>query len=291
MKKWWWIGVLVLVVFIGDRLAGWGLGQLVMSSEFRYSRMYRGEAGADLLLIGNSRGLVFYQPYLEEKLPYSTFNMSYNGMPADLMDVLLKDYLDLYPKPKLVLIDVTLCDRFNDELINGFSTYAGQSDRLKRLIRSKNTTTANALEVSWLYRYNSEVFQRAMFYLNKSDEDWLLDRTITEEIKRKLSPDYEFIIKYPEEMPVQLGQTVAFLRKQDIPFQLIVNPYYPPFLNHVTNLDIFIRDIEQSCQAEVLNLAKAIPEEDYFGDFQHLNKKGSEAYLEKLIDTGVIAIQ
>ncbi len=291
MKKWWWIGILVFVIFIGDRLAGWGLGQLVMSSEFRYSRMYRGEAGADLLLIGNSRGLIFYQPYLEKQLPYSTFNMSYNGLPADLMDVLLKDYLDLYSKPKLVLIDVTLCDRFNDELINGFATYAGQSDRLKTLIRTKNSVAANALEISWLYRYNSEVFQRALFYLNKSDEDWLLDRTITEEIKRKLSPDYEFIIKYPEEMPAQLGETIAFLRKQNIPFQLIVNPYYPPFLNHVTNLDIFIRDIEQSCQAEVLNLAKAISEEDYFGDFQHLNKKGSKVYLEKLIETGVIAIQ
>ena len=288
MKKWYWLIAIVVILFVGDRIMGKLLENIVLSSQFRYSRMYRGDAAADILLVGNSRGLIFYQPFLEEQLGVKTFNLSYNGLPADLTDVLVKDYLDLHPKPKLVLIDVSLCDRINKELINGFATYASQSKRIKELIRNQDAKVAGGLEASWLYRYNSEVFQRALFYKNKSDEDWLLDRKITEEIKAKLSPDYEFIIKYPEEMPKQLGETVAYLRKQNINVQLVLNPYYPPFVDHITNLDEFIKEIEAATQMKVANYATAVPKEAYFGDFQHLNKVGSKVYLEQLIKDGLL---
>ncbi|MCH2083750.1 MAG: hypothetical protein MK226_15250 [Saprospiraceae bacterium] len=288
MKKWYWLIATVVILFVGDRMMGKLLENIVLSSQFRYSRMYRGDAAADILLVGNSRGLIFYQPFLEEQLGVKTFNLSYNGLPADLTDVLVKDYLDLYPKPKLVLIDVSLCDRINKELINGFATYASQSKRIKELIRNQDAKVAGGLEASWLYRYNSEVFQRALFYKNKSDEDWLLDRKITEEIKAKLTPDYEFIIKYPEEMPKQLGETVAYLRKQNINVQLVLNPYYPPFVDHITNLDEFIKEIEAATQMKVANYATAVQKEAYFGDFQHLNKVGSKVYLEQLIKDGLL---
>ena len=100
-----------------------------------------------------------------------------------------------------------------------------------------------------------------------------------------------FIIKYPEEMPKQLGQTVDYLRKQGIPVKLLLNPYYSPFVDHVTNLDQFIQDIEKATQMEVLNYSRAIKEEEYFGDLQHLNVKGSEVYLEQLISDGVIDLK
>ena len=288
MRKWLWIPALILLLFLGDRLAGGLLNSLVLNSEFRYSRMYRGEAAADILLLGNSRGLVFYQPYIEEKTGKKTFNLSYNGMPADLADVLLKDYLTQYGKPKLVLIDVTLCDRINQELVNGFATYAGQSDRLKSLIRQQDQRVANGLEISHLFRYNSEVFQRALYYRNRTDEDWLVDRVITNELKKKLTPDYDFIIRYPEEMPIQLGKTIRYLKEEGINAQLLVNPYYPPFVEHITNLDTFIQAIEIATESPILNYATAIQEEIYFGDFQHLNVEGCKAYIDLLLKEEVL---
>ncbi|MBK8194740.1 MAG: hypothetical protein IPK76_16540 [Lewinellaceae bacterium] len=100
MKHLLWFSGFLMLLLAGDRLGGVLLQRQADASLFRYSRLYRGEAGADLLFVGNSRGLTFYQPFIEEKTGLRTFNMSYNGLPADLARVLVQDYLDRYPAPK-----------------------------------------------------------------------------------------------------------------------------------------------------------------------------------------------
>ena len=67
MKNIIWIIATIALAFLGDRTAGWVLGKITTESNFRYSRLYGGEAECDVLLVGNSRGLIFYQPYVEEK--------------------------------------------------------------------------------------------------------------------------------------------------------------------------------------------------------------------------------
>ena len=67
MKKWLWIPITLIVVFVGDRLLGGMLASITEGSEFRYSRLYSGRAEADIVLLGNSRGLSFYQPFLEQR--------------------------------------------------------------------------------------------------------------------------------------------------------------------------------------------------------------------------------
>ena len=73
MKKTGWYVAFLIVLLAGDRTAGYLLQQQVAQSQFRYSRMYHGTAGADILLLGNSRGLTFYQPYIEEKTGLKIF--------------------------------------------------------------------------------------------------------------------------------------------------------------------------------------------------------------------------
>ncbi|MBK8428879.1 MAG: hypothetical protein IPL27_24315 [Lewinellaceae bacterium] len=137
LKRTGWYIAFLIVLLAGDRTAGYLLQQQVAQSQFRYSRMYHGTAGADILLLGNSRGLTFYQPYIEEKTGLKTFNLSYNGLPMDVAKVLVQDYLERYPAPKRMLIDITGCDRTNDELMAGFLAYSGQSFRLDTLIHNK----------------------------------------------------------------------------------------------------------------------------------------------------------
>ena len=67
MKHLLWFSGFLTLLLAGDRLGGLLLQRQVDASLFRYSRLYRGEAGADLLFVGNSRGLTFYQPFIEEK--------------------------------------------------------------------------------------------------------------------------------------------------------------------------------------------------------------------------------
>jgi hypothetical protein len=296
VKRSLWIFALIILTFIGDRLGGWVLKQWVEDSQFRYSRLYTGRAESDILLVGNSRGLIFFQPYIETLTGEETFNLSYNGMSVDLMHQLIQDYYDRYPSPRLMLIDVTMVDRINDQLTVGFNTYGQYSERLNDFIIDRGGNMGYAAEVSHLFRYNSEIFQRALFYSNKSDKDWLLDRVINQSMidaatdlepyQISLRPDTtsQAMRSY---LPMHLKGMIDFAQQNGTKVVLLVNPYYPAFEKSIENLDSFISDIERLTGLEVLDYSAAITDEKAFGDYQHLNQYGAKLYLDLLHNDGI----
>ena len=294
MKKILWIIALLVVTFAGDRLGGWILKKQVDKSQFRYSRLYTDRAQCDVLLVGNSRGLIFYEPHIEKITDKKTLNLSYNGISIDLMNVLVQDYFEKYPAPEQMIIDVSMCDRINDQLTTGFNTYSPYSKNLENLILKRGGNMAYGAQVSHLFRYNSEIFQRALFYLNKTDKDWLLDRVINknmiaaaadlEDYKIDLEPD-RLNRNY---LPLKLKEMVTTAQSKGTEVQLVINPYYPPFAEKITNLKHFISKIESFTKLKVQDYSTVIQEEKAFGDYQHLNKYGAELYLNKLKQDGVL---
>jgi hypothetical protein len=123
-KHFTWIISCLLLAFLADRAMGLYLNKITNESQFRYSRLYHSAENADILFVGNSRGLSFYQPEVERITQQSTINLSYNGLPADLAKVLVMDYLDRHTPPKLMVIDATICDRYNENLKANFKFYA-----------------------------------------------------------------------------------------------------------------------------------------------------------------------
>ncbi len=281
-----WAVLFVFVVFIGDRAGGWLCQQIVKGSGFRYSRMYTDKAKCDILLLGNSRGLGFYQPTIEEITGKKTFNLSYNGMTMDLGKVLVEDYLERYPAPERLVIDVTMCDRSSPEILASFVPYIADSDRLKGLIRDTSYNVAAATSVSHLYRYNSEIFQRALYYSNgKSDNEWLLDRAMsTSTLKHTENQKYRIDARFIKE----LKATIEYAESKGTEVELVMTPYYPPFAKVVRGLDIFHEDIERGTGRRVRDYSYAIEDPSCFGDFQHLNKKGSKLYMQQLKADGVL---
>ena len=287
MKKLYWIFALIALFFIGDRIGGFILHQLTAKSQFRYSRMYQGQAASDILLIGNSRGLTFYQPYIESITGKKTFNLSYNGMPINLAKVLVQDYLERYKKPELAIIDITMCDRLNKSLIAGFNMYSPYSSALKKMIIDSIPTTGYGGILSHLYRYNSEIFQRSMFYLNKTDEDWLLDRVINEHMIQEVSKQEPKIDVMPFELS-ELKTTIEHLHAAGVKVQLVISPYYPPYVDRLTNLPVMKSKIEKATGMKVHDYSKEITITKAFGDYQHLNKYGSKMYLDQLKKDGLL---
>lgn len=275
------------LVVAGDRLAGYILQQQVATSAFRYSRMYRGDAGADILLLGNSRGLTFFQPYIEEKTGLKTFNLSYNGLPMDVAKVLVQDYLEQYPAPKRLIIDITSCDRVNDELMAGFLTYSGQSLRLDTLIRRKLPKVWWGGQVSTLFRYNNEIFQRALSHRNRTDADWLLDRVISPKLASTVNQQ-----SYPLEIhPYLLEQLRGICeaaRARGVDVRLVVSPYFPGFAEKVANLDALKSAATQITGLPVTDYSRTLSDPTDFGDFMHPNKKGSLAYIDLMKKDGVL---
>lgn len=287
MRKALWIPACLLFFFIGDRIGGFVLSKIAAKSEFRYARLYQGEAEADILLLGNSRGLIFYQPHIEQITGKSTLNLSYNSMPIDLGRALVEDYLEQYKAPELLLIDVTMCDRINNQLITGFSTFSAYSDRLNNLIKEKSSKSFYAGKVSNLYRYNSEVFQRTMYYLSKSDEDWLNDRLISPTMVENVKNDTAVELTINDYLLDELNQLIQAAENKGVKVELVVNPYFPPYVKKMKTYFNFIGKIEAKTKRKVKDYSRALTETNGFADYQHLNKAGSIQYLDLLLKDGV----
>lgn len=288
LKNLTWVLSFVVLCFIGDRVFDLFISKAVKNSQFRYSRLYRGNTNADILLVGNSRGLIFYQPYIEKITGKSTFNISYNGMPIDLAEVLIADYLERNSAPDKLILDVTMCFKDNVELSAGFAAYQSFSPRLEAFIESKAYKTAYANKLFHLTQYNSEVFQRALFYRNKSDKDWLLDRVITQKLIADSAKIVPITFKIRPKLFNSLKAIVALCKAKNIEPVFVVNPYFPPFAKRITNLKPTMEKIEQMTGVKVHDYSLAVPEFEGCGDYQHLNKKGSKKYLDILKKDGLL---
>lgn len=278
MRNSFWYLLILLLFVAGDRLGGYILQQSVAHSQFRFTRLYAGEAGADILLLGNSRGLTFYQPYIEEITGKTTCNLSYNGLPMDAAHALVEDYLDRY-SPKKLVIDITMCDRENDALLAGFLPYTDRSKRLNELIYNKISKVWWGGKASALFQLNNEIFQRALYYRHRSDKDWLLDRVISSEQAGK-APENFYDMAVNPYLVEQLRQTVAAARAKGVDVALVIGPYLPGF--QVKHLDDLKYAVESATGLTVHDYRASLGDISDFGDFMHPNKKGSAVYMDLL---------
>ena len=280
-----WFISFLLLLFAGDRLAGHFLQKQVDQSQFRYSRLYGGAAAADILLVGNSRGLNFYQPYMEEATGKKTFNLSYNGLPMDLAKVLVQDYLDHYPAPRKMVVDITNCDRVNDDLLAGFLTYSDRSNRLDTLIHNKLPKAWWAGQISRLFCFNNEIFQRALYHRKQTDENWLRDHVISEKLATEAGNEPYNLEIHPY-LIQQLKEAVAAAQAKGVRVELVIGPYFPGFV--VNNLDALKVAAEQATGLPVHDYRAALTDPTCFSDFRHLNVKGAKAFIDLMIREAVL---
>ena len=295
-KHFLWIFAFLLVALLGDRLVGYIFARTTQNSLFRYSRLYSNKPdSAEILFVGNSRGLTFYQPEAERITGMKTMNLSYNGMPADLAKNLVFDYLERNPAPKLMIIDATICDRENDALKSSFNMYTPYSHRLDTLIRGiqvpdkwSGRKIVLGGSLSHLYRYNTELFQRVLYHRNKTDNDWLIDRVISDGAVNDTSFLSYQVRMFPN-MVAHLKEMIDTAQAHGVKVQLVINPYYPPFAETVR--DSFLTPlknyVENVTGLPVYDFSKALTQRDELGDYQHANKKGSIHYMNILLENGI----
>lgn len=279
MKHLAWYTAFLLLLLLGDRTAGYFLQKQTDGSQFRYSRLYRGDAGANILLLGNSRGLSFFQPHIEQITGKTTFNLSYNGLPMDVAKCLVLDYLDRHNAPEVLLLDITMCDRENEELLAGFLCYSKHAPQLDTLIQRKMPKAWWAGQLSALFRFNNEVFQRALYYRNQSDKDWLLDRNLSPAMAAAVA-EHSYPLDIHPYLIGQLRETVELARARGLRVELVIGPYFPGF--EVRNLDVLKSTVESATGLSVRDYRSALSDPAEFGDFMHPNKRGCLRYVEML---------
>ncbi|HNG89767.1 MAG TPA: hypothetical protein PK858_06170, partial [Saprospiraceae bacterium] len=177
--------------------------------------------------------------------------------------------------------------RTNDELLAGFTAYSGQSQRLDTLIHSKLPKVWWGTKLSALFRYNSEIFQRALSYQSRSDEDWLLDRVISPNLVARVERDSYWIAQTPY-LVQQVKEMAASAQAKGVPVRLVIGPYFPGFHDNVGNLDNLKTSVEQATGLRVYDYRQALADPTDFGDFMHPNKKGSAEYIDIMRRDGVL---
>ncbi len=282
----------LVIAFAGDRLLAMGLGALQAQSGFRFSKVYaEGGPPADVLVLGDSRGVNgFYAPALAKATGARVLNLSYNGMGPRLAEAILRDYLDRHPAPKLVLLDPT-CVLARPGLVSELSNYAGRSERLQALIEAEDPTRAAAGRVSHLYRFNTEVFLRALFYLRKSDQTWINDYRIGEaqlQALREAEPKTELPDLDPADLEA-LGRIVTAARAAGADVRLVIVPYLPLYRRLLTWWPTFVDQLDAATpDAPVLDLSVAFDDVALFADGLHLNRRGAAPMVDALRAAGAL---
>jgi hypothetical protein len=279
-----WLAVLAIVTLAGDRLGAFVCSRVLIASQFRFSRVYRGGTKADILVIGDSRGVhSFYAPAIERLTGRSALNLSFNSMSMPIAEALLADHLDRNPPPRLVLIEPT-CIVVDHGLVSELRTYAGLSKRLEALYAHDHPVAAAWARVFHLLHYDSEFFLRALLYLRRSDQDWINRNVVAPELL-SIPVERWHPHSHPENVAA-LARIVRMLRARGIEVRLVIAPYH-----RATGVDVsdLLRDM--SPIAPVSNYADAIEESRYFSDTVHMNLDGSEQFLGMLYRDGCLGVR
>lgn len=274
-----WFALLLIVVIAGDRIGAFVCSRVLVSSQFRFSRVYRGGANADVIVIGDSRGVhSFYAPSIEKLTGQPALNLSFNSMSMPIAEALLTDYLEHNRAPRTVLIEAT-CVIDDRSLVSELRTYAGLSRRLEALYAREHPQAAAAGRIFRLLPYDSEFFLRALTYLRRSDQDWIMRNTIPAELTIPQSDPWNL---HPlQENLDALERLVPMLRARGIAVKLLIAPYHP-----AARADT--EEIKREVGFPIANYADAIEASQYFADRVHMNADGSEVFLGMLCRDGVL---
>jgi hypothetical protein len=280
-----WFALLAIVVVAGDRIGAFACSRVLLGSQFRFSRVYRGGANAGVLVIGDSRGVhSFYAPAIEKLTGRPALNLSFNSMSVPIAEALLADYLERNARPRMVIIETT-CVVVDRGLVSELRTYAGLSKRLEALYAREHPRAAAAGRLFRLLPYDSEFFLRALMYLRRSDQDWINRNVIAPQLAE--APRGRWSPRPHQENLDALGRLVPMLRARGIEVKLVIAPYHRSVM---VDMNEIIRGVTRSVpSAQVSNYADAIEDSRYFADGVHMNADGSEVFLRMLCRDGVIA--
>jgi len=288
------LAMLVLVLFsffIVDRLLDICFSRLTMQSQIRFSRLYSGAIDADILVLGNSRGVnSIYTPDVENRLGMKTFNLSYNGMGIVLAQSIFEDYLENNPAPSLLVIEATNIN-VDSKLINNLKLYTHYSHRLKELFRTEYPREYAACQLSRLYCYNSEFFLRVLYFIDKNDQTWINRHKVDPGFVSSYMPGPQSGQMFAQISPSKLNALLNIIdlaHKNSVEVRILIGPFLPKHILHIPQFSTWKQKLSEALPTgyKIWDYSTAITSNIAFADPVHLNYEGSRMLLNMLLGDG-----
>jgi hypothetical protein len=286
-KPWAYLATIALLFFAGDRLIAAGLDSLVDRSDFRLSKIYRGGLDSDVVVIGNSRAVhAIFAPEMSEKLCRSVFNAAYNGMSMEVADAVMEDYLDHNKPPEAALIEVSNTTTDNG-IIKEMRLYARGRSHLEKLVQQVDPRASLWMSFSHLFRFNNELTLRAMHYLGRTDQDWVMqDHPMTPEVIANLRPEW-----YPEptlrpDAVAALKRMVQVLKAHHVQPVLFIAPFHPVHEKLVPGYQAWVEALQHEVgdDTKIINMSELLTANEDFSDVVHMNIHGSRQMMATLAE-------
>ena len=110
-----------------------------------------------------------------------------NGMNLELAKIVLEAYLINNLKPDTLILEIS--NIYGDSsLSNSLKMYSGESLDLSEFIDNNTGKKIQIFDIFHLYRYNSEMFLRALYYLFQSDQSWINRYSISDHFLESYQP-------------------------------------------------------------------------------------------------------
>ena len=278
----------LVVGFVGDRVGGFAMGRLFMSTHFRYSDLYRGDLAADLVFLGNSRGVhMFHRPPLQRVSGQRVANLSFNALPAAMLPVVFEDFLDHQDAPSKIFIEVSCIGRVTEPgSLERFTVLGDRSAGFNEVLAKCSPKSYWASEVSHLYRYNSDLMIRSLFFLRKSDQDWIMESVVAPSWRASLPDEKIRHFARSQDDLESLKRTIALAEKHEVEVTLILAPYLPEYFAMTQSCPEWLGWLEAETGKKVLDYSTFIDDTALFADPIHLNPPGAEALAQLLSDNG-----
>ena len=283
-----WLLGLVALTWAGDRALAAALAPLVLASEQRFSRLYRGGLDPDVVVLGNSRGVnAFYAPRLSEVTGLRVWNLSYNGMSSELAAAVFEDYLEHNRAPRVLVVEVTSVYSAH-EAVRDLRLFRRFSPRLAELNRRHDPKGAATSRLVHLYDYNNELFGRTLYYQGRSDQDWINRGRIGPELLASLDTLGTVELRMPADNLAALKRLVERARGAGIRVELVISPFLPAYREKMGNYEEWKGRLSAELGgARIWDLSTVVADVDAFGDRVHLNQRGSELLLPHLLVAGL----
>jgi hypothetical protein len=267
----------VLCAFlVGDRLLSYAGRMLARPSNMPLAELYSGRGAGDILILGNSRAVRHFDAQtLSARLGMPVRNYALLGASAELMEVLLHDYIERYGAPRMVVFEIS-CLGYGPGQEVAQRLYRSDSAGLDELLRAANPALYYVSRIANLLDLNSDTFLNTLHKVLVPYPSTLLTGELQQDAAERLAA--EIPSPYFTILPANsasLARISALAKANNIVLLPVLTPVLPQLQKRLNEIDPFVADAASAANRTVADFTNIQLPAASFHDPVHLNGTGA----------------
>jgi hypothetical protein len=266
----------LLAFLVGDRLLSYAGHTLARQSNMPLAELYSNRGAGDILILGNSRAVRHFDARaLTVATGLNVKNYALLGASAELMEVLLADYIGRYGAPRMIILEIS-CLSYGPGQEVAQRLYRRDSLGLDRLLHTADPTLHYASRAISLLDLNSDTFLNTLHKIVAPYPSTLLPGQIEQGAATRAAAG--IALPYFSILPanaIALQRISELARKNNIALLPMLTPVLPELQTRLGETAAFIAEAAAAANNAVADLSEIRLPASSFHDPVHLNAIGT----------------